>query len=130
MASAKNAFPALPTKLTTLKCCSKQHRCICTLYPQIIEKLAVLILLHEYLLEGLMLKLQYSGHLMRRAESLEKTLMLGKIEQEEKRATDDEMVGWLHRLNGHEFEQTPEDSEGQGRLVCCRPWGRKESDMT
>ena len=39
------------------------------------------------------------------------------------------MVGWHHRLNGHEFEQTLGDSEGQGRLVCCSPWGCKESDM-
>ena len=61
----------------------------------------------EYSLEGLMLKLklQYFGHLMRRADSLEKTLMLGKIEgQEEKGMTEDEMVGWHHWLNGHEFE--------------------------
>ena len=40
------------------------------------------------------------------------------------------MVGWCHRLNGHEFEQTPEDGEGQGSLACCSPWGHKESDMT
>ena len=40
------------------------------------------------------------------------------------------MVGWHHRLNGHEFVQTPEDSEGQGSLVCCSPWGHKKSDMT
>ena len=39
------------------------------------------------------------------------------------------MVGWHHQLNGHEFEQTLEES-GQGSLVCCSPWGRKESDMT
>ena len=44
--------------------------------------------------------------------------------------TEDEMVGWHHRLNGHEFEQTPEDGEGQGSLMCCSPWGRKESDTT
>ena len=43
---------------------------------------------------------------------------------------EDEMVGWHHRLNGHEFEQTPENSEGQGSLVCCSPWGCKQSDMT
>ena len=43
--------------------------------------------------------------------------------------TEDEMVGWHHRLNGHEFEQTPGDSEGQGSLVCS-PWGHKELDMT
>ena len=57
-------------------------------------------------LEGLMLKLklQYFGHLMRRANSFEKTLMLGKIgRQEEKGTTEDEMVGWHLRLNGHEF---------------------------
>ena len=40
------------------------------------------------------------------------------------------MVGWHHRLNGHEFEQTLEDGEGQGSLACCSPWGHKESDMT
>ena len=40
------------------------------------------------------------------------------------------MLGWHHWLNGHEFEQAPGDGEGQGSLVCCSPWGRKESDMT
>ena len=40
------------------------------------------------------------------------------------------MVGWHHQINGHEFEQTQGDSEGQERLVCCSPWGHKESDMT
>ena len=57
-------------------------------------------------LEGLMLKLklQYFGHLMRRVDSLEKTLMLGKIEEKEKKGTtEDEMVGWHHRFNGHGF---------------------------
>ena len=44
--------------------------------------------------------------------------------------TEDEVVGWYHRFNGHEFEQTPGDSEGQGSLACCSPWGRKESDIT
>ena len=44
--------------------------------------------------------------------------------------TEEEMVGWHHRLNGHEFEQALGDSEGQGSLACCSPWGRKESDMT
>ena len=60
----------------------------------------------EYSLEGLMLKLklQCFGHLMQRTDSLEKTLMLEKIErQEENGTTEDEMVGWHHRLNGHEF---------------------------
>ena len=60
----------------------------------------------EYSLEGLMLKLklQYFGHLMRRADSFEKTLMLGKIGGRIRRGRQDEMVGWHHRLNGHEFE--------------------------
>ena len=44
--------------------------------------------------------------------------------------TEDEMVGWHHRLSGYEFVQTPGDSEGQESLVCCRLWGHKESDST
>ena len=44
--------------------------------------------------------------------------------------TEDEMVGWDHRLSGHQFEQTPEDSEGQGSLACCSPQHCKDSDMT
>ena len=58
--------------------------------------------------------------------------MLGKIEggQEEKGATEDELVGWHHWLSGHEFEQTPGDGEGQGSLACCSPWGCKELDTT
>ena len=44
--------------------------------------------------------------------------------------TEDEMVGWCHRLNGHEFEQALADSEEQGSLACCSLWGHKESDMT
>ena len=44
--------------------------------------------------------------------------------------TEDEMVGWHHQLNGHEFEQALGDGEGQGSLVCCSPWGCKESDTT
>ena len=54
----------------------------------------------------------------------------GKDWWQKKRAAEDEMVGWHHRLNGHEFEQTPGDSEGQGGLWCCSPWGHKESDTT
>ena len=49
--------------------------------------------------------------------------------QEEKGTTEDEMVGWHHRLDGHEFEQAPGVGDGQGSLECCRPRGRKESDM-
>ena len=84
----------------------------------------------EYSLEGLMLKpkLQFFGHLMQRANSLKNTLVLGKKEQ--KGTTEDEMVGWHHQLNGHEFEQTLGDGEGQGSLVCCSPWGCKKSNMT
>ena len=44
--------------------------------------------------------------------------------------TEDEMVGWHHRLNGHGFEWTPGVGDGQGGLVCCGSWGHKESDMT
>ena len=44
--------------------------------------------------------------------------------------TEDEMIGWHHQLNGHEFEQVPGDGEGQGGLVCCSSWGHKESDVT
>ena len=41
--------------------------------------------------------------------------------------TEDEMVGWHHQLDGHEFEQSPGEGEGQGSLACCSPWGRKET---
>ena len=50
--------------------------------------------------------------------------------QEEKGMTEDEMVGWHRRLNGHEFEQAPRVGDGQGSLACCGPWGHKESSMT
>ena len=53
-----------------------------------------------------------------------------ELRQEEKGTTEDETVGWHHRLNGHEFEQAPGVGDGQGSLACCRPWGRKESDTT
>ena len=43
--------------------------------------------------------------------------------------TEDEMVGWYHGLNEHEFQETPGNSEGQGSQMCCSPWGHKESDM-
>ena len=82
---------------------------------------------------GLMLKLklQSFGHLMRRADSLEKTVMLGKDWRwEEKGTTEDEMVGWQQQLNGHEFEQVSGDGGGQGSLACCSPWGLKDLYMT
>ena len=77
-----------------------------------------------------MLKLQYSGHLMQKADSLEKTLMLGKIEGRRRReGGEDEMSGWHHQLDGHELEQAPGDGEGQGSLARSSPWGCKESDV-
>ena len=56
--------------------------------------------------------------------------MLGKVEGRRRRGRQDEMVGWHHGLDGREFEQTVRDSERQGSLACCSPWGHKESDMT
>ena len=76
----------------------------------------------------LKLKLQYFGHLLRRTDSLEKTLMPGRIESTEKGMTEDEMVEWHHPLNGNEFEQALGVGDGQGRLACCSPWGHKELD--
>ena len=68
---------------------------------------------------------------MQRTDSLEKSLMLGKTEgKEEKGTTEDEMVGWHHRLNGHGFGCTLTVGDGQGGLACCGSWGRKESDTT
>ena len=80
-------------------------------------------------LEGLTLKLklQYFGHLMQRADSFEKTLMLGKIEDRRRRERQDETVGWHHRLNGRGFGWTPGVGGG---LACCGSWGRKELDVT
>ena len=78
-------------------------------------------------LEGMILKLklQYFGHLMRRVDSLEKTLMLRRgWGQEEKGTTEDEMAGWHHRLDGRESEWTPGVGNGQAHLVCCDSWGR------
>ena len=84
----------------------------------------------EISLEGMILKLkiQYFGHLMRRTDSLGKTLILGMIEEEG--MTEDEMVGWHHRLDGHGYGWTPGVGDGQGGLVCCNSWCLKESDTT
>ena len=81
----------------------------------------------EYSLEGLMLKLklQYFGHLIGRAESLEKTLVLGKIEDRKRRRWQK-----MRCLDGHEFEQAPGVGDGQESLACYSPQGRKELDMT
>ena len=83
-------------------------------------------------LEGMVLKLklQYFGHLMRRVDSLEKTDAGRDWRQEEKGTTEDEMAGWHHRLDGHEFEWTLGVGSGQGGLACYNSWGHKESDTT
>ena len=85
----------------------------------------------KYSLEGLMLKLQYFGHLMQRTDSLEKTLMLGKIEGRRKRGQ--QRMRWLDGITdlmNHESEQALEVGDGQGGLVCCGSWGHKELDTT
>ena len=87
----------------------------------------------EYPLKGLILKLklQYFGHLMARTDSLEKTLILGKIGGRRRRGQQRiEMVRRHHRLNGHEFGSTPGVGDGQVGLAYCGSWGRKESDTT
>ena len=76
-------------------------------------------------------EVQYFGHLVQSIDSLEKTLMLEKIEgRRRKGVTEDEMAGWHHWLDGHEFEWALGAGDGHGGLVCCSPWGRKELDMT
>ena len=67
---------------------------------------------------------------MQRADSLEKTLMLGKFAGRRRMGRQDEMVGWHHRLDGHEFDKLWEVGDGQGSLACCSPWGHKELDTT
>ena len=78
----------------------------------------------------LKLKVQYFGHLMQSVDSLEKTHAGKDWGEEEMWATEEEMIRQHHQINGHEFEQTPGDSEGQESLACCNPWGCKELDMT
>ena len=79
----------------------------------------------------LKLKLRYLGHLMQRSNSFEKTLMLGKIEGgQEKGTTGDEMVGWHHQLNGHEFEQTPGDTKDRrGRCAALHEVAKSQNDL-
>ena len=79
---------------------------------------------------GFACNLQYFGHMMRRSDSLEKDPDIGQDWRQEKGTTDDEMVGWHHQLDGHEFEQAPEVGGGQESLMCCSPWDCKESDTT
>ena len=86
----------------------------------------------EYSLEGLMLKLKLQYFWPPDAKSW----LSGKDPDarkdwgQERRATEDKMVGWHHQFNGHEFEQTPGDGEGHGSLVWCSLWGCKELDTT
>ena len=79
----------------------------------------------EYSLEGLMLKLklQYFGRLMRRTDSFEKTLMLGKIEGRRRRGH--QRIRWLDDIIGHGFEWTPGVGDGLGGLACYSPWGHR-----
>ena len=95
----------------------------CGIYPKAISP--------EYSSEGLRLnlKLQYFGHLMQRADSLEKTQMLGKIKS---RRRGRQRMRWLDGITDSmdEFEQALEDVQGQGSLACCSPWGYKELDTT
>ena len=87
----------------------------------------------DYSLEGLMLKLklEHFGHFDTKSWLTGKDPDAGKDwGQKEKGATEDEMVGWHHWLNGHEFEQTQGDSEGKRNLASCSSWGHKEFEMT
>ena len=87
----------------------------------------------ECSLEGqiLKLRLQYLGHLMRREDSLEKTLMLGKCEGKRRRGTtEDEMVGQRHQSYQQEFDPTLGGSGRQEALACSGPWGQEESETT
>ena len=86
----------------------------------------------DYSLEGLLLKLnhQYFGHLIQRADSLEKTLIRERLKVKEKGATEHEMARYYHGLKGHESDQTLGDSEGQGSLASYSWRGRKELKMT
>ena len=81
----------------------------------------------EYSMATLMLKLklQYFGHLIQTADSLQKTLMMGKSEGRGEVVTEDEMVEWDHLFNEYELRQTLGDGEGQGSLAGCSPWGCK-----
>ena len=73
-----------------------------------------------------MLKLQYFGHLMRRTDSTGKDPDAGKDRrQKEKGTTENEMAGWRHQLDGHEFEQALGVGDGQGSLACYSPWGHR-----
>ena len=82
----------------------------------------------EYSLEGLMLKLQYFGHLIWKSQLTGKPRCWERLKARGERLTKDVMVRWHHWLKGHHFEWALGNSEGQGSLACYSPWGRKESD--
>ena len=86
----------------------------------------------EYSLKGLMLKveLQYFGHLIWRTDSLERPWYWERLKAGEKGMRENEVVGWHHWFNGHEFEQSPGVGDGQGGLACYSPRGCQESDTT
>ena len=83
-------------------------------------------------LEGLMLKLklQYLATSCDELTHWKRSWCWERLRAGAEGDTEDEMVGWHHRLNGHEFGWTPGVGDGQGSLACCSPWGHKESDMT
>ena len=76
------------------------------------------------------LKLQYFGHAVQTADSLGKKPSSSERLKAGEGVTEDEMVGWHHQINGHEFEQTLGDREGQTSLVCCGSWSCKELDTS
>ena len=84
----------------------------------------------EYSSEGLMLKPQYFGHSCKEPTHWKRLWCWERLKAGGEGGNRDEMVGWHHWLNGHEFEQTPGDNEGQGSLARYSPWGHKGSDMT
>ena len=86
----------------------------------------------EYSFEGLMLKLKCTALATwcKGLSYLKRPWFWERLRAEEKGTTEDEMVGWHHRLDGHEFEQAPGVGDGQGGLACCSPWDRKELETT
>ena len=86
----------------------------------------------EYSLEGLMLKLklQYLATWCKELTHLKRPWCWERLKARGEEMTEDEMVGWHHRLNGHVFVWTPGVGDGQGGLACCSPWGHKKLDTT